>query len=79
MGSPAALTARIQLTGIANLCEASAMKEANGRSDDEAAERAVAAGSARAEPESSSATLSLTVAAQIPVPIDPNRRAARAN
>jgi hypothetical protein len=45
------ITARIQLTGIANLCEASAMKEANGRWDDEAAERAVAAGSARGEPD----------------------------
>jgi hypothetical protein len=71
------ITARIQLTGIANLCEASAMKAANGRPDDEAVERAVAAGSARVEPEPSSATPSITVAAQDRSPdrSKPSRRA----
>jgi hypothetical protein len=44
------ITARVQLIGIANLCEDSATKEANGTLDGEGLERVTAAGSARAEP-----------------------------
>ena len=44
------ITARIQLPGILNLCEASAIKVVKGRAERGLAVPAIAAGSARAEP-----------------------------